>query len=366
MDGVVSACSRRQGRAPRRSLLFVALLGLVLLSGCDGARTPSSPPGSAESAPRSSGPSASSSSSPLSTGAAIARDPRDARAVPMIAVSAGTFRRGHHVTPSPVARMDESPAHDVFVSAFRIDATLVTRAAFTRFVEATRYVTTAERLGHGVASREGMDDWAWQRVPGGSFRRPFIEPPDADSASFLRDDAPVVMVSHHDAVAYCAHLGKRLPTEAEWERAMRAGSDTRFPWGDAPERDGGALGLNYWQGESHHRNERLDGWLYVSPVRAFPPNAWGIHDPVGNVWQWVADWYAPDTYAREAKEARVSGAITRDPKGPDTGRTRVLRGGSWWCGVCTCEGYGLHYRGKADPEAPFNNNGFRCARGDGT
>lgn len=165
------------------------------------------------------------------------------------------------------------------------------------------------------------------------------------------------MVSWLDADAYCRHIGKRLPTEAEWEHAMRAGSRARFPWGDAPELPGGGLGLNFWQGTSHRQNLRLDGWVYVSPVRAFPPNAWGIHDPVGNVWQWTADWYAPDAYAQAARDG-----VVRDPRGPASGAKRVLRGGSWWCGTCTCEGYGLTYRGKAAPDAPFNNNGFRCAR----
>jgi formylglycine-generating enzyme required for sulfatase activity len=136
---------------------------------------------------------------------------------------------------------------------------------------------------------------------------------------------------------------------------MRAGAPpgARYPWGDSPARDG-RLALNYWQGVSHHQNDRTDGYVYVSPVRAYPPNAWGIYDPVGNVWQWTADYYAPDTYARAAD--------AHDARPPATGTKRVLRGGSWWCGACTCEGFGLFYRGKADPRAPFDNNGFRCAR----
>ena len=270
----------------------------------------------------------------------------------MVAIPAGTFERGHE----GAERADEGPPHRVQLHAFYMDRTLVTRRAFERFVAATAYVSTAEQLGYGVGSHEGMDDWAWERIPRGSWRRPFaIE--DADTRAFLRPDAPVVMVSWHDAVAYCTHAKKRLPTEAEWEYAMRAGArGTRYPWGEAPEK-GGKLALNFWQGTSHHHNLRTDGWVYVSPVRAYPPNAWGIFDAVGNVWQWTADWYAADAYARAAA---AGDAV--DPKGPETGKTRVLRGGSWWCGACTCEGNGLHYRGKGDPASTFNNNGFRCAR----
>jgi formylglycine-generating enzyme len=269
----------------------------------------------------------------------------------MIEVSAGTFQRGHAGSDRP----DELPVHTVQVHAFRIERTLVTRAAFARFVEATGYVTTAERAGYGIGSHEGMDDWAWERMPHASWRKPF-ETLDADTRAFLVPESPVVMVSWDDAEAYCAHAGLRLPTEAEWEYAMRAGGPpgSRFPWGEAPERDGG-IALNFWQGASHHANDRRDGFVYVSPVRAFPPNAWGIYDAVGNVWQWTADYYAADTYARSSPRAV-------DPRGPASGTARVLRGGSWWCGPSTCEGDGLHYRGKASPEAAFSNNGFRCAR----
>ena len=269
----------------------------------------------------------------------------------MVYVKPGAFVRGH-----THGRRDESPPHRVAVHGFYLDATLVTRKAFAAFVDHTRYVTTAESLGYGIASEEGMDDWAWQRVPHASWRRPFVRE-TADTAVFFRDDAPVVMVSWDDADAYCRYVGKRLPTEAEWEYAMRAGrSATRYPWGDEPEHNG-TLALNFWQGTSHHKNLRRDGYVYVSPVRAFAPNDWGIFDPVGNVWQWTADFYAVDTYAYAA----AMGGAT-DPQGPEIGAERVLRGGSWWCGACTCEGNGLFYRGHAKSKAPFNNNGFRCAR----
>lgn len=280
--------------------------------------------------------------------AGCARRPPVAKADPVeVTVPAGVLLRGRSD-----GRPDEAPRHEVDVSGFRMDAMLVTRADFERFVVRTHFVTTAERIGYGLGASEGMEDWAWERIPGASFRRPFWEE-TPDHASFLRPDAPVTMVTWHDAVAYCADRGARLPTEAEWELAMRAGNMTaRYPWGEEPVTDG-AWRLNFWQGTSHAKNDRLDGWVYVSPVKAYPPNALGIHDPVGNVWQWTADWYDEKTYATTAR---------RDPKGPATGTKRVTRGGSWWCGACTCEGNGLNYRGKAAPAAPFNNIGFRCAR----
>ena len=161
------------------------------------------------------------------------------------------------------------------------------------------------------------------------------------------------MISYEDADAFCKDRHATLPTEAEWEWAMRGDQvGARYPWGNEATRDGAYL-LNYWQGKSHAKNERLDGFLYVSPVRAFPPTARGIYDPVGNVWQWTRDFYASDTY-------RLAAGIA-DPAGPPTGEKRVLRGGSFWCGACTCEGNGLSYRGSAKPDAAFSNNGFRCA-----
>jgi sulfatase modifying factor 1 len=268
----------------------------------------------------------------------------------MVAIPAGSFVRGRARSD----RADETPAHRVRVSAFFLDATLVTRADFGAFVARTGYRTTAERRGFGVGAQEGMNDWEWERIPRSSWRRPYWEE-TPDSAAFLRDDAPVVMVSFHDAEAFCREAGKRLPTEAEWEYAMRAGrGGTRYPWGDEPTRADGRFGLNYWQGSSHRKNLRLDGHVYVSPVRAFPPNDWGVYDPVGNVWQWTADWYDARTYARAARTNTI------DPRGPPSGGKRVLRGGSWWCGACTCEGNGLFYRGKEVPDGAFNNIGFRC------
>lgn len=255
-----------------------------------------------------------------------------------VCVPGGEFVRGR----VHAARRDERGPRAVRVGAFCLDRTLVTRAQFGRFVAAAAHVTDAERRGYGVESVEGMLDWEWRRAPRASWRRPFTTL-DPDTRGFLRDDAPAVMVSWHDASAYCAWRRGRLPTEAEWEYAMRAGSrGTRFPWGDELTGPDGRPRINRWEGASHARNERGDGYVYVSPVRAFAPNAWGFYDPAGNVWQWTADTY------------ETGGDAGAPPE-------RVLRGGSWWCAACTCEGYGLWYRGHARERAAFSNNGFRCA-----
>ena len=263
-----------------------------------------------------------------------------------IAIPAGRFTMGRDASPEA----DQTPAHTVVLDPFWLDATLVTVADFRAFVAATGHVTSAEQQGVGKTAWEGMDEWAWARVDGASWRQPW----GTERPVPQRDDEPVVMVSWEDAEAYCRARGARLPTEAEWEGAMRAGARGRFPWGEEPTLPSGRYGLNFWQGADHLHNTREDGYLYLSPVRAFPPNAWGLYDPVGNVWQWVADWYAEDTYARH-------GALAHNPTGPTEGTKKVGRGGSWWCSQHTCHGYGLYARGKTHPAAAFSNQGFRCA-----
>ena len=267
----------------------------------------------------------------------------------MVALPAGTFTMGH----DGAERFDEKPAHLVTLSAFAMDETLVTVAAFRTWVEQSAYVTSAERLGYAMVAVEGMKDWKWEAVQGANWRQPW-GPAHADLAQ--GDDHPVTSVSWIDANAYCLAHDKRLPTEAEWDYAMRAGSNARYPWGDSTRWPDGTFGLNNWQGINHARNLATDGWRYTSPVRAYPPNAWGLYDAVGNVWQFTADWYGADTFATDA-----AGVV--NPTGPATGWARVARGGSWWCSDSTCGAFGLWDRGKQHPMAPYPNNGFRCVRG---
>jgi sulfatase modifying factor 1 len=265
-----------------------------------------------------------------------------------VEVPAGELTMGRDHARNPADR----PRHRVRVSGFRIMDVLVTHATFDAFVGASGYRTSAERLGYAMASVEGDADWIWRRVPRLSWRRPLPEAAGYDPGP----DDPVTQVSWRDADAFCRWFGWRLPTEAEWERAMR-GHDRpgRYPWGDDPA-PGGRPRFNHWEGETHRADPARDGYTYLSPVRAYPPNALGIHDPVGNLWQWVDDWWATDTFARRA----ATGTITVDPRGPAAGDQKLARGGSWWCSRRTCAGFGLFGRGKTSPDAPFPNNGFRC------
>lgn len=278
-------------------------------------------------------------------------DPGSGETSNSVGVPAGTFTMGRKHS----IHTDQIPAHQVVLDAFVIDATLVTMADFRAFVDQTGHLTSAEIQGFGKTAVLGMKDWEWRSVPGANWRQPW----GAENAATISitDDMPVTMVSWLDANAYCSWRAARLPTEAEWEYAMRAGSETRFPWGNTPVRPDGLLGLNYWEGATHAENALSDGFLYLSPVRAFPPNNWGIYDPAGNVWQWTADWYAADTFA---KNAAAGPDGVRNPTGPEIGTHKVARGGSWWCSTDTCGGYGLTIRGKTLPNAPFSNNGFRC------
>jgi len=282
----------------------------------------------------------------------------ESRPIGMVKIPGGTFYRGLQFSGRP----DQVPRHRVKIRSFYLDETLVTVADFRKFVEKTGYRTSAERIGYTMISFEGMADWKWQPAKGASWRNPFgdirIVP--------VHEDDPVTAVSWEDANQYCSAIGNRLPTEAEWEYAARAGSDLRFPWGDSPLRNG-VFGLNFWQPEHHEQGSLEDGFLYISSVRAYPPNAWGMYDPVGNVWQFTSDYYSPFTYQDSAEEANQNpDHMIVDTKGPDHGYERVARGGSWWCSENTCNGFGLYYRGHTAPVAPFNNQGFRCAKDLGT
>jgi len=258
----------------------------------------------------------------------------------------------------------ESPAHVVEVHPFWIDATSVTNAQFGAFVKSTGYRTDAERFGssavfHSAVSADRADvrgraagaPW-WLEVRGADWRHP--EGPRSDIGA--RQHHPVVQVSHDDARAYARWAGKRLPTEAEWEYAARGGREgARFPWGDTLMPRGRWL-CNIWQGDFPTTNTCEDGFATTAPAKSFYESPDGVWQMVGNVWEWVADWFSIDEYAGRAGAAPVV-----DPRGPRTGSARVMRGGSYLCHDSYCYRYRVAARSSNTPESSSSNMGFRCA-----
>lgn len=242
----------------------------------------------------------------------------------------------------------EGPSHRVKVKPFWIDRTEVTNRAFQKFVKATGYVTEAERLGWSGVFDPAAKSWVGAK--GANWQRP--EGPGSSIKD--RPNHPVVHVSWSDAQAYAHWADKRLPTEAEWEFAARAGlADAEYAWGNelAPK---GRFRANTWQGTFPAHDEGSDGHASPAPVQSYPANGYGLYDMAGNVWEWTEDWYAADYYEH-------SDSAT-DPRGPKSGTEKVIRGGSWLCAENYCTGYRVAARQKSPPDSGLNNLGFRCAR----
>lgn len=288
----------------------------------------------------------------------------------MVEIPGGTFRMG-----SEAFYPEERPVHRVFVDGFSMDEHPVTNAEFAAFVANTGYVTHAERTPDpgvypdvdrsllvpgslvfrqpsGPVPLDDVRRW-WRYVPGASWKHP--EGPDS---SFLgRDDHPVVHVTHGDAAAYATWQGKSLPTEAEWEYAARGGLDGAvYAWGSDAEPGGRRL-ANTWRGEFPWQNL---GTVGTTPVGAFPPNGYGLHDMTGNVWEWTDDFWI----AHHAPDAPKPCCTPRNPRvpAPPTASMprRVVKGGSHLCAPSYCLRYRPAARQGEAVDTSASHIGFRC------
>ncbi|MEM1264966.1 MAG: formylglycine-generating enzyme family protein [Pseudomonadota bacterium] len=250
----------------------------------------------------------------------------------------------------------EGPLRKVAVKPFRMAATAVTNAQFRAFVEATGFVTEAERFGwsfvfwsqvpKAVGPTQAVSEvqW-WRRVDGATWFAP--NGPETEEA--CSPDHPVVHVSWNDARAYADWVGGRLPTEAEWEHAARAGQgDVRFPWGDAEPNDTDFTPCNIWQGRFPAQNTAADGFVTTAPARSFEPNAFGLFNLAGNVWEWTADPYRVRSLKSTVKK-RLAGMRGY----------KLSKGGSFLCHRSYCYRYRIAARSGTSPDSATTHHGLR-------
>lgn len=305
----------------------------------------------------------------------------------MVLIPGGTFEMG---ADNEQASEDEYPKHKVTVDSFYMDITEVTNAQFQQFVNATGYITTAERKpdweeikktvppgtpkpadslliaaslvfksSNGPVDLNNYSQW-WSWVAGADWKHP--EGPGSSIKG--KENFPVVHVSWDDAMAYCKWAGKRLPTEAEWEYAARGGLNNNiYPWGNEHV-SVGAPKANSWEGKFPYSNDQRDGFFKYAPVKTYNCNRYGLFDMAGNVWEWCSDWYDHNYYQTIANNTTVNPKGPQrsyDPQDPYTPK-RVLRGGSFLCNDSYCSGYRVARRMKSSPDTGLEHTGFRCVK----
>jgi formylglycine-generating enzyme required for sulfatase activity len=324
----------------------------------------------------------------------------------MVLIPAGEFAMGSYGHYP-----EEQPVHTARVAAFLIEPLPVTNRLFQEFVADTGYVTVAERALDAIeyprlseverapgslafrptAGPVDLRDWRawWAWTPGASWRHPFGPESGIDG----KEDHPVVQVCAADAAAFARWAGKRLPTEAEWERAARGGLDgADYAWGDELAPDG-RLQANTWQGRFPYDNTGANGWVGTSPVGSFAPNGYGLFDMIGNVWEWTSSRFtanhaeaaraarlqapaglsllspAPATVAEAGTgcgcgcggEASRTAAAGDAVSAPDSSVRRVTKGGSHLCAPEYCQRYRPAARSPQTEDSATTHLGFRCA-----
>jgi len=356
----VRAMLQQAFTSPMRARLCVLTASALLIYGCATPPPPPPPAGDVEAARE-----------------VVTQSPGDAPRG-MVWIAGGEFlmgSEGEHAVPA------ERPRHPVTVDGFFMDARPVTNAEFREFVRATKYVTVAERpvdreqilrqmprgtpppdpatlvpgslifspTQHAVSLQDWSQWWAWKA--GANWQHPNGPESSIDG----QDNLPVVQVAFEDAVAYTKWAGRRLPTEAEWEYAARGGlQGAEYAWGDAS--------FDPQHPQAHIYEGHFPTHAAApKPVGSFSANGYGLYDMSGNVWQWTADWFWPDTYRRDHARGTV-----RNPAGPDGPDQRegamaakVLRGGSFLCNDSYCRGYRVSARSSAAPDSGASHIGFR-------
>jgi formylglycine-generating enzyme required for sulfatase activity len=255
----------------------------------------------------------------------------------MIQIPEGTLLMG-----SDSGEPAEQPVHRVGLSPFSIDRFEVTNAEFTAFVAATGHITSPETSGVGWHW-----DGEWREFKGADWRHPH------GSSSSIQglERHPVVQVSWIDAQAYCRWRSKRLPTEAEWERAARGDGGRTYPWGSQPPHEENRYRASYGS-EECCRADPADGYQFTAPVGSFSlgRSPFGLEDMAGNVWEWVEDWFDQDFYS----QSPFANPVNESP-----GKKRVIRGGGWGNNP---SGLRSTLRHANRPDIGLSMVGFRCAR----
>lgn len=306
----------------------------------------------------------------------------------MVWIPGGTFMMG-----SFSGQPNEQPVHRVKLDGFYMDQTEVTNAEFRKFVEATDYVTVAERIPKpedfpgvpeeylvpgavvmkktdGPVNLQNFGEW-WEWKKDASWKHP--EGPESDIEG--KDEYPVVCIAWEDARAYAEWAGKRLPTEAEWEYAARGGEEgKRYEWGNSPlpsetNSKPSEWPANLWQGQLPYKDLAADGHAGPAPVKSYKPNSFGLYDMTGNVWEFCSDWYQ-EGYYNQSPEENPQGPEGPDPRGE---AMRVMRGSSWRvhrdhpimqtpAGPRPVLEFRVAARNHQTPDTGSNDTGFRCVK----